>query len=587
MPAAGVDDSIPLQAGQIPLTFNALFNPQRLMEEQLTAQKLRLLGQQQQGRNALRQLYADPANLNPQGEPTPQAWQRLMAAAPEEGLDLRAALTRDDSAQARMQLLRAKIGDENLREQYMIGQAGLSAFRNAPPNMSYQQRLAAGQEAYTEALDVYGKSGAASPDTVAALPKNFDPARAARSEAAYNAMILGPKGELQAAKTQAQIGNIADEIRQRGYRLTTERMPDGSARQIYTAPGKQPLDLAGNPVEPTGVPAGKRELSPSKEIAVVDKDGNVVERVAAREGVDKPGWFRGDTGDPIKVPEGGHIDVGQTAAPIMGSRESVYQQRVLNAARTATTNLEAFTKMPATVTSGFLGMGTQRVGLLDAPRAMLAQGLSGKDVQIYNTAMAGMNRALAQIETAGLAPGAHFAEQFDTLTLKPTDKLETKLYKLADARQIIENGMNIFLANPRVAPEQKKAAEGMIGEVQKAVPWTIFDVLNLQNSTDPKATLKSVGVSRVGGKEETPPAAEPPSAPSSGVVPGNEGDQPSEPPPNFSGTNPSGGPAGMGPAGIRPPGVPAGAKLQTNPSTGAYRWLAPDGKAYDAQGKPM
>ena len=43
------------------------------------------------------------------------------------------------------------------------------------------------------------------------------------------------------------------------------------------------------------------------------------------------------------------------------------------------------------------------------------------------------------------------------------------------------------------------------------------------------------------------------------------------------------------PAGVpsRPAAVPPDAKLQHNPSTGAYRWLAPDGKAYDAQGAPM
>ena len=43
-----------------------------------------------------------------------------------------------------------------------------------------------------------------------------------------------------------------------------------------------------------------------------------------------------------------------------------------------------------------------------------------------------------------------------------------------------------------MAPEQKKAAQEMIGDVQKAIPWTIFDVIGLQQSNDPKATLGSL-----------------------------------------------------------------------------------------------
>ncbi len=108
---------------------------------------------------------------------------------------------------------------------------------------------------------------------------------------------------------------------------------------------------------------------------------------------------------------------------------------------------------------------------------------------------------MAVIESAGLAPSGAFTEQFQGLTLKENDTQLAKLYKLANARQIVENGMQVLTHNPRVAPEQKELARQFLGRVESAIPWTTSDVIKLQTSSDPKATLHNLGVGKTGKGE--------------------------------------------------------------------------------------
>src|SRR6185369_3477504 len=66
--------------------------------------------------------------------------------------------------------------------------------------------------------------------------------------------------------------------------------------------------------------------------------------------------------------------------------------------------------------------------------------------------------------------------------------------KLAQVRQIIEAGMESILANPRVPDEQKDLVRKTLAGVQKSVPFTHSDLIDLtaRQAVNPDTTLKQV-----------------------------------------------------------------------------------------------
>ena len=77
------DPSVILQAGR---TSRSSASPQTLLNERLSAAKVQLFNQRQQGANALRQLYQNPQNLDPRtGQPTPDAMRMLTSKARRRG----------------------------------------------------------------------------------------------------------------------------------------------------------------------------------------------------------------------------------------------------------------------------------------------------------------------------------------------------------------------------------------------------------------------------------------------------------------------------------------------------------------------
>jgi hypothetical protein len=86
----------------------------------------------------------------------------------------------------------------------------------------------------------------------------------------------------------------------------------------------------------------------------------------------------------------------------------------------------------------------------------------------------------------------------DAVIFQEGDSQLTKLRKLAEARQIVEEGVKTYLDNPRVADGQKKQIQGFIDRMEKAIPFTQDDVTALESSKDPKLTIDSVVKSRLG-----------------------------------------------------------------------------------------
>lgn len=185
---------------------------------------------------------------------------------------------------------------------------------------------------------------------------------------------------------------------------------------------------------------------------------------------------------------------GEQKLNVTGGRESVYVQRMMMGANQASKDLANVVQLPLTASTGIFGGRKQGPGLFDAGKEVLANKATGQEAQAYNAMATGFQRSLAQIESAGLMPSGSLTHQMDAVLFKEGDTNLTKLHKLAQTRQIVEAGMEVVDANPRVSPEEKAKVKGVLDSIRKSVPFTHSDLIQLQllQDSNPNATLKDV-----------------------------------------------------------------------------------------------
>ena len=196
--------------------------------------------------------------------------------------------------------------------------------------------------------------------------------------------------------------------------------------------------------------------------------------------------FKEGTQDLKKVSTGG------TGA--MGSRESVFIQRVLTAGNQASKGLLNVSKLPISSDTGLFGGRHQGGSLFAAGKEVLSNEMTSQDAQRYNVLSAGFQRSLAAIEAAGLAPSGSLSHQMDAVIFKAGDSNLTKLYKMAETRQIVEAGFETILNNPRVSAGEKDHAQAILNNIKEAVPFTNENLIDLEKNQEanPDSTLQDV-----------------------------------------------------------------------------------------------
>jgi len=170
------------------------------------------------------------------------------------------------------------------------------------------------------------------------------------------------------------------------------------------------------------------------------------------------------------------------AAGGLGNRGEVMFQRVIMAGNNAAQTAQNIMELPMTTTGGLWGSVPQGTGMLSAPLSALTNKMTSQEVQEYIPMMAGVNRNLAQIEAAGLMPSGTLTHAMDALQLREGDTYLTKMRKLAEFRQIVEKGLETYLDNPKLAPEQKAATQKIIGQMSAAIPFTHHDVTTFERA---------------------------------------------------------------------------------------------------------
>lgn len=193
-----------------------------------------------------------------------------------------------------------------------------------------------------------------------------------------------------------------------------------------------------------------------------------------------------------------------------GGRVQGQIMRIMNSAKQATAEIKNLIELPVTASSGWFAGRKQGGGLLSATKEVLTNQVTSQEVQDFNTSMIGMGRALAGLESAGMQPNQALQNQFEGLALKEGDTHFTKMRKIATMRQDAENALDSAMVSPVLGKEQKAYAQKLIDELRTAVPWTPNDVTRLEQSENPRATLKSfANTAGLGDKKEgeaLPPA---------------------------------------------------------------------------------
>jgi hypothetical protein len=158
------------------------------------------------------------------------------------------------------------------------------------------------------------------------------------------------------------------------------------------------------------------------------------------------------------------------------------QNRIMSAADLGSASLTNIASLPFGTRSGYFGTqygSSPGASLTELSHGILRNALSTQDTQLYNTMVTGMYRNLGMIEQqGGLQGGQQFAEQIrSALQLREGDTPLAVMGKLADARQILDRGTEVYLSSKTADPDVVAKVNAQLSAMHRAVPWTQQDVI--------------------------------------------------------------------------------------------------------------
>lgn len=163
----------------------------------------------------------------------------------------------------------------------------------------------------------------------------------------------------------------------------------------------------------------------------------------------------------------------------LGTNALTQFSRVVNAAGNTALDLATIVSMPSGASSGLFGSTTGK-GLLSMVPANLTNAVTPVEVQQYKAIMDTLGEQLSTIERMGLRGSQGLAQKFDSLALLPTDNVFTKMLKLAQMRQSVENGMDTLLALNSLPDDLRARIEFVKQASARSIPFTPRDVLTFQ-----------------------------------------------------------------------------------------------------------
>lgn len=176
--------------------------------------------------------------------------------------------------------------------------------------------------------------------------------------------------------------------------------------------------------------------------------------------------------------------------------QAMMENRILTAANLGGTALANIGDLPMGTNSGFFGTqygASPQASLKDMTMGILRNQLTDETQQRYTAMVTGMYRNLGMIEQqGGLQGGQQFAEQIrSALELRKGDSALDVMTKMADARQILEKGTELYMTSKTLDPDKKALVTQTLDRVRQAIPFTQEDITAFARAAqkDPQLTI--------------------------------------------------------------------------------------------------
>jgi len=163
-------------------------------------------------------------------------------------------------------------------------------------------------------------------------------------------------------------------------------------------------------------------------------------------------------------------------------------ERMVNAMSQVSGAINSLAQLPVTTSSPVFGQ-KEFSGLFTAPLSVLNQKMSKETSQMMQDRLTGVGRNLASLETGGAATGlADLTKSIQAGVGIPAGaKLHVALDKLAEMRRIVEDAGRAALSSSKYTEEQKQLIKENIAIVEKAIPFTLQDVVDAVNTSGGKS----------------------------------------------------------------------------------------------------
>ena len=165
-----------------------------------------------------------------------------------------------------------------------------------------------------------------------------------------------------------------------------------------------------------------------------------------------------------------------------GQHALTFASRVYGNIENAAQDLRNITQLPSTaeqpVFAGLLNV--DRNTALGSIQSLAARKITNKEARAFQQVTDQLGFALSRLEAQGLASGATKAavDAFNSLRPAAGDRAINMAIYLARVKQEIQTGIKVHEKMPGATKEQISAAKGIIGELDRIVPFTVTDVLD-------------------------------------------------------------------------------------------------------------
>lgn len=246
-----------------------------------------------------------------------------------------------------------------------------------------------------------------------------------------------------------------------------------------------PVMAGGQPVAgATRLPSPSETEAASTNIKITGPDGKDIFEGAAHKApgaqARQTSWIDDRTQERIVAPEGSEITIKGQGDP--GKQAATMLIRLTGAANEAKLQISNIARASSgSTTSWFQGIQSETGKDLSAGvRRTLGNYITPQEEQVMSVLGRGIGRSLATLETAGAATGLVALQQSmqGNMPAKGDTKL-VALMKLAEMRQIAEQGIESAIAAPAVGSKQKALLRSVQKALHEAVPYTVADVIDL------------------------------------------------------------------------------------------------------------